>query len=383
MLDECTEKAPDIRKIIHVDMDAFFAAVEQRDHAELRGQPVIVGGDPTGRGVVATCSYEARSFGIHSAMTASRARLLCPQAIFVRPRMAAYREASQDVMGILHSYTRLVEPLSLDEAFLDVTAATADGTLAIQIAKEIRARIEQETGLTASAGVSYNKSLAKLASDWRKPNGLVVIPPKRGLAFLAPLHVSKLHGVGPATVARLSKMGIHTVLDLRNTSQETLARQFGKAGLWFYEVARGIDLRPVQPHRERKSVGYERTFEENLRDRTIMMASLQEMAAQVSRRLHELGLAGRTVSIKVRFRDFQTVTRSHTAPQPIWRCEDISACLPELLARAVPTGLSGYPSVRLLGVTVSSFAATEVNCSDTGQLSLLDEVIYDQPGQTS
>ncbi|MHB1321016.1 MAG: DNA polymerase IV [Acidithiobacillus ferrivorans] len=210
----------ELRKIIHVDMDAFFAAVEQRDHPELRGQPVIVGGDPGGRGVVATCSYEARRFGIHSAMTAARARSLCPQAIFLRPRMEAYREASRLVMGILRCYTPLVEPLSLDEAFLDVSAATADGVLAVQIAREIRARIERETGLTASAGVSYNKLLAKLASDWRKPNGLFVVPPERGLTFLAPLPVSKLHGVGPATVKKLSSMGIHTVLDLRNTSRE-------------------------------------------------------------------------------------------------------------------------------------------------------------------
>lgn len=194
------ERSPDLRKIIHVDMDAFFAAVEQRDRPELCGQPVIVGGDPNGRGVVATCSYEARRFGIHSAMTALRARSLCPQAIFVRPRMEAYREASRQVMAILRSYTPLVEPLSLDEAFLDVTAATADGILAVGIAREILDRIYRETRLTASAGVSYNKLLAKLASDWRKPHGLFVIPPERGLDFLAPLPVGKLHGVGPATV---------------------------------------------------------------------------------------------------------------------------------------------------------------------------------------
>ncbi|MHB1203677.1 MAG: DNA polymerase IV [Acidithiobacillus sp.] len=197
------EKSPiigDARKIIHMDMDAFFAAVEQRDNPPLRGQPVIVGGDPSGRGVVATCSYEARRFGIRSAMTAARARSLCPQAIFVRPRMDAYREASRQVMAILRSVTPWVEPLSLDEAFLDVTETTAGGVFAVQIAKEIRARIEQETGLTASAGVSYNKLLAKRASDWRKPNGIYVIPPEHGLAFLAPLPVGKLHGIGPATV---------------------------------------------------------------------------------------------------------------------------------------------------------------------------------------
>ncbi|MBU2847347.1 DNA polymerase IV, partial [Acidithiobacillus ferriphilus] len=229
----------------------------------------------------ATCSYEARRFGIHSAMTAARARSLCPRAIFLRPRMDAYRETSRRVMGILRCYTPLVEPLSLDEAFLDVTAATTNGVLAVRIAREIRARIERETGLTASAGVSYNKLLAKLASDWRKPNGLFVVPPERGLTFLAPLPVGKLHGVGPATVKKLSAMGIHTVLDLRNASREILIAQFGKVGLWFYEVARGIDRRPVQPSRQRKSVGTERTFPENLADPKVMLATLQQMAGQV------------------------------------------------------------------------------------------------------
>ena len=336
MPDPHSKHCAELRKVIHVDMDAFFAAVEQRDHPELRGQPVIVGGDPAGRGVVATCSYEARRFGIHSAMTAARARSLCPRAIFLRPRMDAYRETSRRVMGILRCYTPLVEPLSLDEAFLDVTAATTDGVLAVRIAREIRARIERETGLTASAGVSYNKLLAKLASDWRKPNGLFVVPPERGLAFLAPLPVGKLHGVGPATVKKLSAMGVHTVLDLRNASREILIAQFGKVGLWFYEVARGIDRRPVQPSRQRKSVGTERTFPENLADPKVMLATLQQMAGQVSDHLHTLGLAGRTVSIKARFPDFATITRAHTDAQAIWRTEAISACLPGLFGQGHP-----------------------------------------------
>ncbi|MBU2721255.1 DNA polymerase IV [Acidithiobacillus ferridurans] len=375
MPDQRSEKASDVRKIIHVDMDAFFAAVEQRDHPELRGQPVIVGGDPAGRGVVATCSYEARRFGIHSAMTAARARSLCPQAVFIRPRMDAYREVSRQVMEILRGYTPLVEPLSLDEAFLDVTAATAtaDGVLAVQIAREIRVRIKQETGLTASAGVSYNKLLAKLASDWRKPNGLLVIPPEHGLAFLAPLPVSKLHGVGPATVEKLTKIGIHTVLDLRNMPREALIMQFGKAGLWFYEMARGIDLRSVQPSRQRKSVGYERTFPENLGDRKVMLATLQQMAGQVSDRLHILGLAGRTVSLKARFPDFRTVTRAHTTALPTWRAEAISSCLPGLLAKAIPAGLPVHASVRLLGVTVSGLAKVNADPANAGQLNLLEE----------
>ena len=364
------ERSRNLRKIIHVDMDAFFAAVEQRDRPELRGLPVIVGGDPNGRGVVATCSYEARRFGIHSAMSAAKARSLCPQAIFVRPRMDAYREASRQVMTILRSYTPLVEPLSLDEAFLDVTAATAGGTLAVEIAQGILDRIHRETGLTASAGVSYNKLLAKLASDWRKPHGLFVIPPERGLAFLAPLPVGKLHGVGPATVKKLSAMDVETVLDLRNLSLEFLVTHFGKSGGWFYEVARAIDERPVQPSRQRKSVGTEHTFSKNLEDRRVMLTTLQEMAAQVAARLQALNLVGHTVNTKARFPDFTTVTRAHTATEGIGSADAIAALLPELLDRAVPKSAS----VRLLGVTVSGLVHALAASRVAHQMSLLDEI---------
>ena len=365
------ESNPDLRKIIHVDMDAFFAAVEQRDKPELRGLPVVVGGDPKGRGVVATCSYEARRFGIHSAMSAARARSLCPQAIFVRPRMKAYRETSRQVMAILRSYTPLVEPLSLDEAFLDVAAATAGGTLAVEIAREALDRIHRETELTASAGVSYNKLLAKLASDWRKPNGLCVIPPERGLDFLAPLPVGKLHGVGPATVRKLSTMGIDTVSDLRAMPQETLIAHFGKAGAWFYGAARGIDGRPVQPTRQRKSVGTERTFSENLEDRRAMLDMLKEMVEQVAARLQVLALVGYTVNIKAGFPDFATVTRAHTASEVIGDTEAIAALLPELLDRAVPQGTS----VRLLGITVSGLVQIQAAGQATHQMSLMDEIL--------
>ena len=349
MPDPVSANSAGLRKIINVDIDAFFAAVVQRDHPELRGQAVVVVGDPVGRGVVATCSYEARRFGIHSAMTAARARSLCSQAVFLHPRMEAYQEASCQVMGILRRYTPLVEPLSLDEAFLDVTAATAGGTLAVEIAREVLDRINRETGLTASAGVSYNKLLAKLASDWRKPHGLFVIPPERGLDFLAPLAVGKLHGVGPATVKKLSAMGIETISDLRTLPREILMAHFGKAGVWFYEVAQGIDGRPVQPTRQRKSVGTERTFTKNLEDRSVMLATLQEMAAQVAARLQVLALVGCTVNIKARFPDFTTVTRAHTATEGIGNTDAIAALLPELLDRAVPKSAS----VRLLGITVS------------------------------
>ena len=364
-------RSPDLRKIIHVDMDAFFAAVEQRDRPELRGQPVIVGGDPNGRGVIATCSYEARQFGIHSAMSAARARSLCPHAIFVRPRMEAYREASPQIMGILRRYTPLVEPLSLDEAYLDVTAATADGTLAVDIAREILDCIHRETGLTASAGVSYNKLLAKLASDWRKPHGLFVLPPERGLAFLAPLPVGKLHGVGPATVKKLSAMEIETVSDLRALSREALVAHFGKAGSWFFHVAWGIDDRPVQPSRQRKSVGTERTFPENLEDRTTMLATLQEMAEQVAARLKALNLTSHTIHVKARFPDFTTITRAHTAAKGIESADAIAALLPELLDRSVPEDAS----VRLLGITVSGLVHVQAASPVAHQMSLLDEIL--------
>jgi DNA polymerase-4 len=285
--------------------------------------------------------------------------------------MEAYREVSRQVMGILRSYTPLVEPLSLDEAFLDVTAATAGGTLAVEIARAVLDRIHRETGLTASAGVSYNKLLAKLASDWRKPHGLFVIPPERALDFLAPLAVGKLHGVGPATVKKLSAMGIETISDLRTMPREILMAQFGKAGAWFYEVARGIDRRPVQPTRQRKSVGTERTFSKNLEDRSVMLATLQEMAAQVAARLQVLALVGYTVNIKARFPDFTTVTRAHTATEGIGNTDAIAALLPELLDRAVPKSAS----VRLLGITVSGLVHVQAASRVAHQMSLLDESI--------
>jgi DNA polymerase-4 len=264
--------------------------------------------------------------------------------------------------------------LSLDEAFLDVTAATADGTLAVDIARDVLDRIHRETGLTASAGVSYNKLLAKLASDWRKPHGLFVIPPERGPTFLAPLPVGKLHGVGPATVKRLAAMGIESVSDLRTLSRETLIAHFGKAGAWFYDVARGIDWRPIQPSRQRKSVGSERTFSKNLADRNIMLAILEEMAVQVAARLESLTLAGHTVNIKARFPDFSTVTRAHTAGNVVEDLGSIASLLPELLDRAVPLGAS----VRLLGITVSGLVHVHATSQGTHQMSLLDETLSER-----
>ncbi len=342
-------KSAAIRKIIHIDMDAFYAAIEQRDHAEYRGKPLIVGGDPYGRGVVATCSYEARHFGIRSAMSASRALRRCPTAIFVRPRIDDYREVSREIMAILRSYTPLVEPLSLDEAYLDVTDLAQGGTSATRIARNIRLEILKKTGLTASAGVSYNKLLAKLASDWKKPDGLWVIPPGAGEDFLAPLPVGKLHGIGPATVRKMAAMGIQTVADLRRASLGQLTVHFGKIGAWFHDIARGVDPRPVRATRERKSIGYERTFREDVANRALMESMLLEMCDPVCERMQANGVAGRTVTLKMRFADFRLISRAVTLEQAIQRPEDLRPHLPSLMARAMPV----TAPVRLLGISMS------------------------------
>ena len=262
------------RKIIHIDMDAFFAAVEQRDNPELRGKPVIVGGDPGGRGVVATCSYEARRFGIHSAMSCARAYRLCPQARFVPPRFEAYRTVSLQIREIFHQYTDLVEPLSLDEAFLDVTDNKPAIQSATWVAQEILQKIKQVTGLTASAGVSYNKFLAKIASDMHKPDGLTVVTPEQAKAFIEVLPVRRFHGVGRVTEKRMQTLGILTGADLKKRPQQELDKNFGKAGQYYYQIARGIDLRPVLPNRVRKSIGKETTLSEDIADRGQIMTIL-------------------------------------------------------------------------------------------------------------
>ncbi len=332
-------------------MDAFFASVEQRDNPDLRNKPVIVGGQPNSRGVVAACSYEARKFGIHSAMACSRAYRLCPQAIFVPPRFEAYHEVSEKIREIFWRYASEVEPLSLDEAYLDVTYTESHAGSATRIAQAIRQDIKAETNLIASAGVSYNKFLAKIASDMDKPDGLYVIKPEQGADFVASLPVGKFHGVGPATEAKMKKLGIETGADLRTWSQIDLALKFGKSADYYYHIARGIDHRPIRSTRIRKSLGKETTFVEDIKDTDILLDHLNALAEKVFDRLQALELAGKTVTLKVKYADFQQVTRAQSYSEAIEDLASLQAILPELLTRTE----AGNKAVRLVGVTVSGF----------------------------
>ena len=342
------------RKIIHIDMDAFYASVEQRDDPSLRGKPVAVGGTRE-RGVVAAASYEARKYGVRSAMASAVARRQCPDLVFVRPRFEVYREVSRQIQAIFADYTDLVEPLSLDEAYLDVTENHQGIATATDVARAIRARISAETGLTASAGVSYNKFIAKLASDQNKPNGLCVVRPDQGLAFIARLPVARFHGVGPVTATRMDKLGIHTGADLRRCSREFLAQQFGKSGDYFYLAARAIDHRPVRADRVRKSIGSENTFFHDLFKHEDLAAALAESSETVARHAERTGKAGRTVSIKLRYADFRTLTRARTVPAPISDAARITEVALALLAPLEPVELG----VRLLGVTLSNLGEGE------------------------
>jgi len=341
------------RKIIHVDMDAFYAAVEQRDDPVLRGRPVVVGGPPESRGVVATASYEARRFGIHSAMASARAYRLCPDAVFLRPRFAAYKAESQRIRAIFRRYTALVEPLSLDEAYLDVTNCRACHGSATLIARRIKEEILTETGLTASAGVSYNKFLAKLASDIDKPDGLHVIEPDQGPAFVAELPIGRFHGVGPATERKMHRHGIRTGADLAQWSLEALVSTFGKSGAFYYHIARGIDERPVRPTRERKSIGSETTFAKDLSDTDAMLAALRPLAAEVLESLAAKQLVARTWTLKVKYHDFRQVTRAQSCIYPPRALDEIMPLLANLLDRTA----AGERAVRLLGVTASALSA--------------------------
>jgi DNA polymerase-4 len=342
------------RKIIHIDMDAFFASVEQRDNLELGGKPVAVGGAGE-RGVVAAASYEACKFGVRSAMASTTARRQCPDLIFVPPRFEVYREISQQIRTIFAEYTPLIEPLSLDEAYLDVTENLKGVTSATQIAEEIRATIREQTALTASAGVSYNKFLAKLASDYRKPDGLFVITPRMGPVFVESLPVSKFHGIGPATTAKMNWLAIHTGLDLRSQSLPFLQEQFGKAGSYYYWIARGVDHRPVQPNRARKSVGAENTFSNDLIAFEEMKQSLVPIIDKVWRYCEGTGVRGRTVTLKVKYADFQQVTRSRSFTTPIDNKAALEHASIELLKHLLPVS----KGVRLLGITLSALGADE------------------------
>jgi len=338
-----------VRKIIHIDMDAFYASVEQRDDPALRGRPVIVGGDPDGRGVVAACSYEARRFGIHSAMPAAHARRLCPHAVFLRPRFDVYRAVSGQIRAIFAEFTDRIEPLSLDEAYLDVTGLERCGGSAVRMARVIKQRIRQVTGLNASAGVSYNKFLAKIASDMDKPDGLYVITPARAADFIDALPIRRFHGIGRATEAKMKALGNHCGADLKRHDREALCRHFGRAGLHYYQIARGIDERPVNSTRRRKSLGSETTLAEDTDDTDAMLAVLAQRGRKVMDMLQERGLAARTLTIKVKYADFRQVTRSRSTEEPFRRYVDIAALLPELLAATE----AGARPVRLLGVTAS------------------------------
>ena len=349
-----------IRKIIHIDMDAFFASVEQRDHPELRGKPVIVGGNPDSRGVVATCSYEARKFGVHSAMASATARRLCPQAIFVRGRKEAYARVSRQIMALFREFTDLVEPLSLDEAFLDVSDDRHQLGSATRTAMVIRGEIFRRTGLTASAGVSYNKFLAKVASDIRKPNGLFVIAPDQAISFIDRLPIGKFYGVGKVTEKKMKQAGIHTGKDLREMGKRRLMVLFGKAGIDFHDFACGIDHRMVGARALRKSVGRETTLEADITDIPKMLEILDLLAGDVETSLARKGWAGHTVTVKVKFHDFTSVTRAMTLPEPIWKKADIMAPVPELLARTD----AGIEPVRLIGVTVSHFPGVDERPDD-------------------
>lgn len=356
----------EIRKIIHVDMDAFYASVEQRDNPDIRGLPVVVGGKPNGRGVVAACSYEARAFGIHSAMPSAEAGRRCPHAVFVTPRFGVYQQASRSIHEVFREFTDVVEPLSLDEAYLDVTRNTLFGGSAWKLAGEIRQLILERTGLVASAGVSYNKFLAKIASDYKKPDGLYCILPEQGEQFVAGLPVGRIHGVGRVTEARMHALGIYTGGDLRRWSEQELAAEFGKSSAYYYRLARGIDHRPVRASRTRKSLGSERTFSSNITHDGHMLEVLRSLTDELLQELSEKQLCASTMSVKVRFSDFSTFTRAHSAAAGgVVDAAAAHRALPYLLARALD-GLAADDSpvshhgrsaslrakgVRLLGVT--------------------------------
>jgi DNA polymerase-4 len=340
------------RKIIHIDMDAFYASVEQRDNPDLRGRPLVVGGLPEGRGgVVATASYEARKFGIRSAMSSKQALQLCPHAVFVRPRFAVYKEVSKHIREIFSRYTDLIEPLSLDEAYLDVTEDKLGVGSAIEVAQQIKQAIQDELNLTASAGVSINKFVAKIASDINKPNGLKFIGPSAIESFMEQLPVEKFHGVGKVTAEKMKKMGLHTGADLKKLTEDDLVKSFGKAGRFYYQIVRGIDNRPVQPHRETKSMGAEDTFAYDLTEPEEMNTELDKIAQTVADRLARYSLKGRTVTLKVKYSSFKQITRNQSLAYPVGDVNALSRIAKDLLAA---TGLEEV-KIRLLGISVSNF----------------------------
>jgi DNA polymerase-4 len=353
------------RKVIHIDMDAFFASVEQRDNPDLRGKPVAVGGSSE-RGVVAAASYEARTFGVRSAMASVTAKRKCPELLFVKPRFEVYKEVSGQIRDIFAEYTPLIEPLSLDEAYLDVTENLKGISSATEIAEEIRAKILARTQLTASAGVSYNKFLAKLASDHRKPNGLFVITPRMGPGFVEELPVGRFHGVGPATTAKMNRLGIYSGRDLRAQTLPFLQAQFGKSGAYYYGISRGIDERPVRPDRVRKSIGAENTFAADLSSFDDMGQALQPIFDKLWSACERSGACGRTVTLKVKYADFQQLTRSQSLPGPVTSRADLERISLGLLAPLCPA----RKPVRLLGVSLSTLSSKDHEPASATQICL-------------
>ena len=353
----------DERKIIHIDMDAFYASVEQRDFPELRGKPVVVG-LAVPRGVVAAASYEARRYGVRSAMPSVVAQRKCPELIFRPHRMTVYREVSMQIRQIFYDYTDLVEPLSLDEAYLDVTVNKKRMASATCIAKEIKQRIKDETGLTASAGVSCNKFLAKIASDMRKPDGLFVIEPHRAEAFLQTLDIEKFYGIGHVTAEKLRKSGIGKGADLRALTPEAMRRIFGKRGAFFYDIVRGVDRRAVEPDRIRKSVSAENTFENDLTTRFAVITELYRLEKRLFADMQKLEVSGKTLTLKVRFGDFRTITRSRTVSAPIADYADLQKVSRSLI-NEIPLDGKG---VRLLGIGLSNLS--DLRSDEPQQLEL-------------
>ena len=356
------------RKIIHLDMDAFFASVEQRDFTELRGKPLVVGGDPNGRGVVAAASYEIRQFGVRSAMSCFEAKRRCPEAIFVRPRFDVYRSVSQQIRQIMRSLTDLVEPLSLDEAYLDVTGIEAHKGSATLMANWLRAQIYEQTQLRASAGVSFNKMLAKIASDINKPNGIAVITPEQADAFITSLPIERFHGIGKATAAKLHDMGIHTGAELKATSVDTLVNAFGKRGRFYSEIAHGRDMRPVKSKRQYKSVGSETTFRDNISDTATLLEHIFEQNADAFRQMGKKGQQGQTITLKIKYADFSQITRSHTLHTPFPDAESAHYWLGKLLADA-PRHLP----IRLVGVTYSTLSNADEPAPQPDLFDLFDD----------
>ncbi len=358
--------------ILHIDMDAFYCSVEERDRPELVGKPVIVGGTPEGRGVVAAANYEVRKYGVHSAMPAATARRLCPQAVVLPARHDYYAKVSHQIREIFHRYTPLVEPLSLDEAFLDVRASEALFGSSAQIGGKIKSEIAETLNLVASVGVAPNKFLAKIASDLDKPDGFLVVDPDHVQEFLDPLPVSRLWGVGKVSQKTLHQRGVHTIGALRQLSQAELQRLFGKTGTHLWRLAHGIDDRAVVPDSEAKSISHETTFDADITDRETLRSWLLELTEQVGRRLRRHQLYGRTVQIKIRFADFRTITRAHTLPEPTHITQEIWHVAAALLEQNLSAKHRG---VRLLGIGVSGFA------EESGQVSLFEESEREKQGQ--